>query len=79
MNRDYVIEVKVRDSKSNQLLDEGKICNRKGWDWLNKKYGVGTYASAWLELTFDDLDVIWDKNPKELIKYVEHKLKQTKK
>lgn len=78
MNRDYVIEVKVRDSKSNQLLDEGKICNRKGWDWLNKKYGVGTYAGALLEITFEDLDAIWDKNPKELIDYVERKLRTKK-
>jgi hypothetical protein len=76
MKSDYYVELKVKDARTHQTLDEGKIYDEKGFDWLNKKYGLGTYMGAWLEITYDDLEKIWDKNPQELIDYVRNKLEQ---
>lgn len=74
MKSDYYVELKVKDSRTHQTIDQGKIYDKKGFDWLNKKYGLGAYMGAWLEITYNDLDKIWNKNPQELIDYVRHKL-----
>jgi len=63
---DYIIEIKVRDKRSNKLLDESKIINRKGWAWLIDKYGLDL-------LKLDINDLIKLNTFEELVKYVESK------
>ena len=65
---DYIFEIKVRDKSTGQLIDEGKVVNVRGWDWLINKYGSSLFKLSW-----QDIDKIWNMNPEELVKYVEHK------
>lgn len=63
---DYIVEIKIRDKRSNKLLDESKIINGKGWVWLIDKYGLDL-----LKLELNDLVKL--NTFEELVEYVKSK------
>jgi len=71
--KDFVVEVKIRDRRSNELLDEGKVLGRKGWSWLVNKYGSSLFMMDW-----DDLFSMSDMSFEELKKYVKSKENEKK-